>query len=81
MSVTSKEITSKIIGEIPSGIINGINEDFILANIPINDTVEVILNGLIQTIGISEDYTILGSVVTFIKPPKVGYKILINYET
>lgn len=68
-----------ITNEIPSGTINSINTEFILANTPATGTVEVYLNGLIQVPGTGNDYTISGTGISFIKAPRIGSDILVSY--
>ena len=65
--------------EVPNGLINGINNIFTLTNIPTNNTQKVYLNGLLQMVGISKDYTISGNTITFIKAPKINNKIIVSY--
>jgi hypothetical protein len=59
-----------IIREVPTGAVNGTNQDFVLANTPTAGTEEVYLNGLLQNVGASNDYTISGATITFNDPPK-----------
>ena len=60
-------------GETPSGLVNGANTAFTLANAPSPVTsLEIFRNGLVQTIGV--DYTISGSTITFVSlsTPQTG---------
>jgi len=57
------------VNEAPSGSINGVNKTFTLSQTPIEGTEQVYLNGLLQEPGSSNDYTISGSVITFV----IGY--------
>ena len=85
MSVHSTELTTDITptdliaNEIPSGVVNSINDEFTLANNPVESTVSVYLNGLIQVPGTGEEYTISGKIITFAKPPHTNSQILVNY--
>lgn len=68
-----------IVGEIPSGTIGGGNPTFTLANTPITGTVAVYLNGLRQSEGSGEDYTISGNTITFVKAPRPNSVLLADY--
>ena len=56
MANISRRIIQQVIGEVPSGTIDGINKVFYISNSPISNTEEIILNGLEQVIG--GDYTL-----------------------
>ena len=73
------QIDNLIANEIPSGAVNSINTDFSLANTPISGTVEVHLNGLLQTPGTGKDYTISGTDISFTKAPRTNSEILVSY--
>jgi hypothetical protein len=82
MVAHSTQITSSpvVIGnEIPIGDVDGLNKIFSLYNTPVADSVIVRLSGVVQVPGLSKDYTISGSVITFIKAPKIGQEVVINY--
>ncbi|MFO7970098.1 MAG: hypothetical protein R6U15_08335 [Candidatus Izemoplasmatales bacterium] len=82
MVVHSKQIEYQnvfIANEIPSGIIDGINKDFILEYEPVNDSLIVRLSGLVQVPGISKDYFLSGKTISFNKAPKIGQEIIANY--
>lgn len=67
--------------EVPSGIINGLNQIFTVANTPSPTTsVEVYHNGILMEQGL--DYTIAGATVTFnpASVPQVGDIVLVNYR-
>jgi len=67
--------------EIPSGIINGLNQVFTVANTPSPATsVEVYHNGILMEQGL--DYTISGAIITFATAsiPQVGDIVLVNYR-
>lgn len=70
-----------IANEIPSGIVNGINKDFIVTNTPVSTSVVVRLSGIVQVPGVSKDYTISGTTITFIKAPKLGQEVVVSYFT
>lgn len=69
-----------VTGETPSGTINGSNVTFTIANTPITGSVELYLNGLWQTPGGSNDYTISGSTLTYITAPATGDILRANYR-
>jgi len=65
--------------EILSGAIDGINTIFTLANLPVVDSEQVFLNGLLQDArGI--DYTISGPTITFFLAPIPGDRLLVTYQ-
>jgi hypothetical protein len=67
--------------EVPSGIINGLNQIFTVANTPSPTTsVEVYHNGILMEQGL--DYTISGGTITFapVSIPQVGDIVLVNYR-
>ena len=68
-----------IANEIPSGDIDSINKVFILAYAPMSGTVQVHLNGMVQTPGSGLDYTLSGTTITFTKAPRTNSEILIHY--
>lgn len=65
--------------ETPSGTINGTNTTFTLANTPITGMEEVFLNGVLQDVGGTNDYTISAATITFTSAPITGDKIRVNY--
>ena len=67
--------------EIPSGDIDSVNKDFVLVNTPVSSSVVVRLSGVVQVPGLSKDYTLSGSTITFIKAPKVGQEVVTSYFT
>ena len=60
-------------GETPSGLINGINTTFTLANAP-SPALSLILslNGMVQQQGAGDDYTLAGNTITFLVAPVTG---------
>jgi len=68
-----------VMNETPSGDINGTNTTFTLANTPVEGTVEVYLNGILQAPGSGKDYTISGNTITFTQAPETGDVILVSY--
>lgn len=66
--------------EIPVGDIDGSNEAFSLANAPFPSTsLLLFLNGVKQTEGISSDYVLIGSAVSFNYTPRSGSNIDATY--
>lgn len=68
-----------IANEVPNGIVNSSNLVFMLNHTPIDGTVIVTLNGLIQKPGIDKDYTISGRTITFTKAPRIDSEVLAHY--
>ena len=67
--------------EVPSGTINGTNDEFELASIPVEDTEEVYVDGLLQRRGADYDYTISSELITFNagSKPLTGETVFVNY--
>ena len=61
----------------PSGVINGSNTEFELSFTPINDWLQVFLNGVLQEQGI--DYNISGTTITFVVAPLTGFTLKAYY--
>jgi hypothetical protein len=66
-----------IVGETPSGTLNGSNKAFTLAHSPLTGKDAVYLNGVLQVRG--TDYTISGSTITFTAAPFSGDLIRVIY--
>ncbi len=64
--------------ETPTGDIDDVNTDFVLANTPIAGSVKVFLNGIRYKV--TEDYTISGATITFLTPPTTGDILLVDYR-
>jgi hypothetical protein len=67
--------------EIPSGLIDGINDIFYLFSDPIPNSEHLFLNGLLNDSGIDEDYLIDGKTIKFSIPPDIGMKIKCSYRS
>lgn len=65
--------------ETPSGLVNGSNTTFTLANTPVAGTEEVFINGLLMEPGAGNDYTIAGAVITTLFTLQTGDKIRVSY--
>lgn len=68
-----------VVGETPTGDINGSNKTFTLANTPTAGTVALYLNGQRLDAG-GEDYTISGATITMMEAPITGDIFLADYE-
>lgn len=51
--------------ETPSGIENGANLVFTLAHVPVGTSLELTLNGIVQQVGATNDFTVTGNTITF----------------
>jgi hypothetical protein len=66
--------------EVPTGLINGSNTVYTVTNNIYLDTETVFVNGILQQIGASFDYTVTGDKeVTFNVAPETGDYILVSY--
>jgi len=65
--------------EKPNGIIDGINNNFTLNNIPVPGSEHIYLNGLLQDD--EDDYKIEYNNILFNEPPSIGMKIKCSYRT
>jgi len=63
--------------ETPSGLVNGANTAFTLANTPVVGTEELFANG--QLLVPSDDYTISGANITMLWAPPTGMKLRAHY--
>lgn len=66
--------------EIPTGLINGSNVTYSLANSPVSGSECVFINGILQESGAGNDYTISGSTITLATAMLSGEKIRVNYR-
>ena len=58
---------------------NGIETDFTLDSTPVENSVQVYLNGIIQEEGTGKDYSLTGTTVSFSLAPESGDILLIHY--
>lgn len=65
--------------EKPNGVIDGVNNNFILNNNPIPGSEHIYLNGLLQDD--EDDYQIEYNTIIFNEPPSIGMKIKCSYRT
>ena len=64
--------------EVPSGTVNGVNTSFTLSSLPHSaKAVDVYINGLLQRL--TTDYTISGSIVSFVIAPSSGQVVYVSY--
>lgn len=66
--------------ESPSGDINGDNAVFQLQYTPIPNSEHLFVNGILQDSGVDNDYQISGNTITFLIPPREGFKIKCSYR-
>jgi hypothetical protein len=59
-----------IIVEVPSGLVDGVNDTFTLNGAPSHICLRK--NGLWLTPGMGNDYVLVGSTITYAEPPQVG---------
>lgn len=69
-----------VVRETPSGLVNGSNTSYTLANTPVASTEEVFLNGLLQEPGAGNDYTISGATITYLTAPLTGDRLRVSYR-
>lgn len=70
---------TRVVRETPTGTQDNSNKDFDLANTPATGSEMVFLNGILQNVGASNDYTISGLTITFNDAPKSKDVILVTY--
>jgi hypothetical protein len=70
-----------IVGEVPTGTVDGVNADFVLANTPAAGSLAVYV-GLRMREGATHDYTLAGATITFNAGsiPQTGANILCDYR-
>lgn len=68
-----------IIRETPTGVLNGVNTTFTLANTPVTGSEEVYLNGILQEPGVSDDYQISGGTITYNTAPVSTDRLRVSY--
>lgn len=69
----------RVTREAPAGAIDGINQDFTLANAPHAGTEEVFYNGQLLEPGVAADYTINGQVITLAFAPVGTDRVRVSY--
>lgn len=78
---TATGLPTVVTDEVPTGVIDGVNTIFTLAN-PVNgDSLKVYLNGLSQRTGASHDYTVLSATqIQFNDAPLPDDVVTVDYE-
>lgn len=71
-------VVTSVSGETPSGVIDGVNTSFTLANTSEPDTFSVFLNGI--KLQVTNDYTLSGVDLDLVSPPGVGDLLTCNYQ-
>lgn len=67
-----------VLGEIPSGLIDGVNATFTTAYSVFGTAIDVFLNGVLQKRG--DDYTFTSpNTITFVSAPPSGSNLLCDY--
>lgn len=66
-----------IMGEVPTGAVNGANTVFVHANTPQNGAVGVYLNGMRQKL--TTDFSIAAATITFVSAPLAGDLVTVDY--
>jgi hypothetical protein len=73
------QLSNVLIGEVPAGLINGVNTVFTVTQEYQVDSTRLDLNGIIQIN--PDEYTESGSKeITFVNPPKPGDALYIQYK-
>lgn len=74
---------TQVLGETPAGLVDGSNDTYGLSVAPVPLSVELYVNGVIQTQGASFDYTLSGSTITFVTAaiPQVGDIVRVNFRS
>ena len=78
LEVSTATVDTYIANEVPTGTINGINDNFTLANVPTTGTVKVYVNGMRQLL--TDDYSVSTNVITFTIAPYEGSNIIVDYN-
>jgi len=69
-----------VIGEVPSGTINGSNTTFTLAHTPSGGVAAIYINGFRYAPGSGNDYTISGATITMLSVPATSSSFLVDYN-
>jgi hypothetical protein len=73
------QLSNVLIGEVPAGVINGVNKVFTVVNSYQTDSTRLDLNGIIQ-INPDEYTESADKEITFVNPPKPGDALFIQYK-
>lgn len=78
-TITGEAISyTNVVGETPTGTIDGVNKEFTIAHTPIANTFKLYFNGLRQKE--TSDFTLSGTTITFVEAPMEGTNILVDYQ-
>jgi hypothetical protein len=66
--------------ETPTGLLNGSNVTYTLANTPVAGSEQVFINGVLQLLGAGNDYTISGLTITMVVAPLSTDVIRVSYR-
>lgn len=75
----SFDVTRLRIREKPTGIMNGTNKNFTLAEMPVAGTESVYLNGLLVESGDTADYTLVGQALRLAAAPATTERLVVSY--
>jgi len=78
-AATVVRVADIVTREIPTGIVNGINDTFVLAFAPKVGKETVFVNGIMQDSGAGNDYTITADTITMLYALTAGDKIRVSY--
>ena len=70
---TGSSAGTAVNNETPSGAFDGVNATFTLAHSPLAGTLLLFLNGQFMHPGVSADYTLSGSTITFNSAPSAAF--------
>lgn len=81
--INNRVVTAAVYNEVPTGTTNGINVNYFLAQAPYNNSLQLFKNGIYMALsGIGAntiDYSLSGTVITFVSAPASGSSIIGNY--
>jgi hypothetical protein len=66
--------------ETPIGVIDGLNDIFLLVNVPVINSEHIYLNGILQSRGDDNDYLITNNKITFFTPPEKNSSLKCTYR-
>ena len=70
-----KNIPAHVYGEVPSGVLDGLNSVFSIENIPIDNSLRVTINGIRDN-----NFIISGKNINFLTSPDSSDTILVDYD-
>ena len=74
----AQKMGQPIYDEVPSGTINGSNDEFTLVSVPKHGTLRLWLNGL--RLRPVNDFTVAGNTITLTTAPATGSELLADYH-